>query len=229
MAGIVGLGLARLVATRFELTGLVLLAVLALGLAIGLALVRLGLVLKRRYRLRRFERQFPLALDNISNAIQAGLSLPQALELIARDMPAPLGSELALVVREMGLGLSIEEALSRLELRVPLSDVEIFVAAVHIQYRTGGNLSEILRAIANTIRERLRIRAEIRVMTAQQRISAYIVSALPLMIALALKFLSPSYFDKLTQEGTMRGLVIMAGVGMVCGFYTMTRIADIEV
>jgi tight adherence protein B len=228
-AGLVGLGLARLIAIRLQLEGLPHLALLAQGLGIGLAVVRLALALLRKRRLQRFERQFPLALDNISNAIQAGLSLPQALELVARDLPSPVGTELGTVVREMGMGLSIEEALDHLEDRVPLSDVEIFVAAVHIQYRTGGNLSDILRSIAHTVRERLRIRAEIRVLTAQQRISAYIVSALPLMIALALKFLSPSYFEKLMQPGTMRGLVLMAALGMVCGFYTMMRIADIEV
>jgi len=205
------------------------LVMLAIGAVIGLWVPLAFLALRRSRRIRRAEQQFPLAVDAIANAIQVGQSLPQAIELIGRDMPAPIGPEFGQVVREMGLGVPFDRALDSLAERLGLRDVEIFVAAVHIQYRTGGNLSETLRGIANTIRERLRIRGEIRVMTGQQRLSAYIVTALPLVIATMLKITSPTYFDRLLEPGTMRILVVGAVLLLVAGFYVLRRIADIDV
>ena len=228
-AGAVGLALGRVLGGRFGLDGVSLIAAASIGAVIGLSVPMLFLNLRRGRRVRRAEQQFPLAVDAIANAIQVGQSLPQAIELIGRDMPAPVGPELAQIIREMGLGVPFERALDSFAERLGLRDVEIFVAAVHIQYRTGGNLSETLRGIANTIRERLRIRGEIRVMTGQQRMSAYIVSALPLFIATMLKFTSPTYFDRLLEPGTMRILVVGAVLLLVLGFYVLRRIADIEV
>src|SRR5258708_4703596 len=115
------------------------------GLAAGLALPWLFLRFKRGRRLLRFEAQFASALDSLANAMEVGLSLSQALEMLAREMPAPLGPEFGQVVRELGMGLPIGEALDGLVERVPLGDLEIFVAAVHIQHRTGGALSQVLR------------------------------------------------------------------------------------
>jgi tight adherence protein B len=228
-AGAVGLAVGRVLAGRLAFEGISLIAVVTLGTVLGLWVPMIFLGLRRSRRIRRAEQQFPLAVDAIANAIQVGQSLPQAIELIGRDMPAPVGPEFTQVIREMGLGVPFERALDGLAERLGLRDVEIFVAAVHIQYRTGGNLSETLRGIANTIRERLRIRGEIRVLTGQQRISAYIVSALPLFIAMTLKFFSPSYFDRLLEPGSMRILVVGALVLLVAGFYVLRRIADIEV
>jgi tight adherence protein B len=228
VSGAAGLALGRLAAVRFGLEGVWLIVALVVGAGIGLWLPRAFLGLRRSRRIRRVEQQFPLAVDTIASAIQAGQSLPQAIELLARDMPAPVGTEFGQVVREMGLGLPLEQALNGLAERLGMRDVEIFVAAVHIQYRTGGNLSETLRGIANTIRERLRIRGEIRVLTGQQRISAYIVSALPICIALGLRIASPAYFNRLLEPGTMRILVICGILGLVAGFYFLRRIADIE-
>src|SRR5688500_13770688 len=165
----------------------------------------------------------------MANAIQVGQSLPQAIELIGRDMPAPVGPEFSQVVRETGLGVPFDQALDGLAERLGLRDVEIFVAAVHIQYRTGGNLSDTLRGIAKTIRERLRIRGEIRVLTGQQRISAYIVSALPLAIAVTIKVTSPTYFGRHLEPGPVRSLVVGGVLLVVAGFYVLRRIADIEV
>ena len=228
-AGAVGLVLGRALAGRFALEGISLVAAVAIGAVIGLWVPLAFLALRRSRRIRRAEQQFPLAVDAIANAIQVGQSLPQAIELIGRDMPAPIGPEFGQVVREMGLGVPFDRALDSLAERLGLRDVEIFVAAVHIQYRTGGNLSETLRGIANTIRERLRIRGEIRVMTGQQRLSAYIVTALPLVIATMLKITSPTYFDRLLEPGTMRILVVGAVLLLVAGFYVLRRIADIDV
>jgi tight adherence protein B len=113
--------------------------------------------------------------------------------------------------------------------RVPLTDVEIFVTAVHIQYRTGGNLSQILRTIAHTVRERLRIRGHIKVLTAQARLSSYVVTALPFVMALVIRWVNPTYFQRLLEPGTMRYAVIGAVVSVGLGYYVLRRIADIEV
>jgi tight adherence protein B len=228
-AGAAGLVVGRLLGARLGLDALPQLLVMAGAGAAGLALPHLLLHIRRRRRLTQFEQQLASALDAIANSLQVGLSLPQALEMISRDMPPPLGPEFGQVVREMGMGLSFDEALDGLAERVPLQDVQIFAAAVHIQHRTGGYLSGILRTIARTVRERVNLRGEIRTLTAQQRISAYVVAALPLFLALLLKFLSPSYFERLLEPGVMRLLLVLAGVGIVAGFHFMLRIADIEV
>ena len=228
-AGLLGAAVGRLAAGRFDFEGSGLPAAVALGGILGFALPRIVMGLLYRRRLGRFERQFPLAVDSVANALEAGLSLPQGLELVGRDMPAPVGVEFGRVFRELGMGLSLSEALAGLARRMPLSDVEIFVTAIDIQYRTGGNLSTILRTIAHTVRERLRIRGEIRVMTTQQRISAWILSALPLVIFMAMKFMNANYADKVLQPGVMRWLVLGAILSVCSGFYVLNRIANIEV
>jgi tight adherence protein B len=227
-AGVVGLGLTRLVTAPMGLEGPTSVLVLAGGSGVGLAVPRIVLRVKRSRRLTRFEGQFASALDALANGIEVGLSLSQALEMVSRDMPQPLGPEFGQVVRGLGMGLPLGEALDRLAERVPLRDVEIFVTAVHIQYRTGGGLSQVLRSIAATVRQRVNLRGEVRAMTAQQRYSAYLVSLLPVGIAIIIRIVNPAYFDKLLQPGTMRLLLLGAGAGVVIGFYLMMRIADIE-
>jgi tight adherence protein B len=229
MSGLAGIWMGRLGAANFGLEGVEQVLMVGGATAVGLWLPRGLLSLKRSQRMSRFESLFPNAIEALANALQAGLSLPQSLELVARDMPKPVGPEFNRVVREMAMGLGLGEALYGLHERIPLNDVEIFVTAVHVQYRTGGNLSDILRSLAYTIRERLRIRGEIKALTAMQRISAIIVSVLPVGIAVAIKFLNPAYFDRLLQPGMMRILLIVAATGIVTGFYAMLRIADIEV
>lgn len=228
LLGAVGLWVGRMVASRLDLVGIWPTVALAVGAALGLWLPHLVLGLQRTRRIRKAERQFPLAVDTLASAMQAGQSLPQAIELLARDMPAPIGTEFGLFLREMAVGLPFDQALTSLSERMGMRDIEIFVAAVQIQYRTGGNLSDTLRGIASTIRERLRIRGEIRALTGQQRLSAYIVSALPIGIALMLRLLSPAYFERLMEPGGMRILVVCGLLGLVAGFYVLRRIADIE-
>lgn len=229
IVGLIGLGLGGLLARTISLAGLEMAVAMALGSLIGLSVPKVLLRFKRSGRLGKFEGQFASALDSLANAMEVGLSLAQALEAVSRDMPAPLGPEFGQVVRGLGMGLGLSEVLDQLADRVPLRDVEIFVTAVHIQHRTGGALTQLLRNIATTVRQRVNLRAEVRAMTAQQRFSAYLVSALPLLIAVAVKFLNPAYFSLMLVPGTMRLLLVGAGIGIVVGFYVMMRIADIEV
>ena len=227
-AGLGGLAVARLATLPLALPTLYLALALAAGLLLGLAVPRVILHVKRARRLRLFELQFANALESLANALEVGLSIAQSFEILARDMPAPLNLEFAQVVRELGLGLPVSEALTHLAERVPSSDIEIFTAAVQIQHRTGGSLATVLRTLAATVRQRVNLRGEIRSMTAQQRYSAYIVSALPVLLAVAIKFLSPSYFNRLLDPGMIRVLLLGAGAGIVVGFYFMMRISDIE-
>jgi tight adherence protein B len=228
-ACLVGVVAGRVIGLRFGLDGVSQLLLVVLAGAVGLALPHVVLRFRQQGRLKQFERQFASALDSMANSLEVGLSLPQALEMLSRDMPAPLGPEFGQVIREMGMGLGFGEALDGLAERVPLQDVQIFATAVHIQHRTGGHLSAVLRTIAATVRERVNLRGEIRTLTSQQRLSAYLVGALPICLALVLKFVSPAYFAHLLEPGTMRILLVSASVGIVAGFHFMLRIADIEV
>jgi tight adherence protein B len=206
-----------------------LLLALVAGAVIGVALPRLVVKFKRDKRLLKFESQFANALDALANAAEVGLSVSQAMEAVARDMPAPLGTEFTQVLRGLGMGQPLIGALDELADRVPLRDVEIFVAAISIQYRTGGGLSHIMHKLAATVRERVNMRSEIQALTAQPRYSAYLIAALPIIVATIMKFLNPAYFDLLLQPGVMRIALVGAAFGIIVGLFVMLRIADIEV
>lgn len=212
-----------------DLEGLPSLA-LSLGAAgaawyIPLAAVRF----KEAHRLKTFERQLPPTIDAMAGALQAGSSLPQAMEMVSREMAPPIAEELGIVVREMTVGVPMQEAFGNMLQRVHSLDLDMLVTAITIQHRVGGNLSQILRTISHTVRERLRIKGEIAILTAQQRLAAIIVSALPLIIILALFFIAPDYIMKLFQPGIARLLLVMGGLGILAGFYALRRIADIDV
>ena len=187
----------------------------------------LGFLVGRR--LKKFEQQLPVTIDAMAGALQAGSSLIQAMEMVGREMPAPIGEELAVVVREMSVGVPLTDAFTGMLERVASLDLDMLVTAISIQHRVGGNLSQILRSISNTVRERLRIKGEIAVLTAQQRLGAIIVSGLPLLIIGALFVLSPDYIMKLFQPGVARMLLIVGALGIMAGFYCLRRIADIDV
>ena len=180
-------------------------------------------------RLGKLEKQLPTTIDALAGALQAGSSLPQAMEMSSREVPAPIGLELGIAVREMAVGVPMQEAFANMLNRAPSLDLDMLVSAITIQHRIGGNLSSILRTISHTIRERLRIKGEISVLTAQQRMSGYVVSALPLLVIGALLFVAPAYIMKLFQPGIARLMLIGGVIGMVAGFYALKRIADIEV
>jgi tight adherence protein B len=180
-------------------------------------------------RLGKLEKQLPTTIDAMAGALQAGSSLNQAMEMAGREVPAPIGHELSIVVREMAVGVPMQEAFSRMLDRARSLDLDMLCTAIAIQHRIGGNLSQILRTISHTIRERLRIRGEISILTAQQRMSGYIVSALPLIIVGALFMIAPAYIMKLFQPGIARMMLLMGIFGMLAGFYALQRIADIEV
>ncbi|MFN0070251.1 MAG: type II secretion system F family protein [Chloroflexota bacterium] len=218
-----------LFAIRAGIEGIPLVFVLIFMIAMGVRIPRWVIGFKRARRLSKFEQRFASAIDTISNALEAGMSLPQALESIAREMPPPTGVEFTRVVRELNMGRSLSEALRGLLERVPSVDVDIFVTAIEIQYKIGGNLSNILRTISHTVRERLRIRSEVSVLTAQQRASSWIVTGAPISIALVISLVNPEYMGRLFDPGIGRVLLGYAIISVSIGFYVLQRIADIEV
>jgi len=180
-------------------------------------------------RVRKFESQLAQAVDIMTGALQAGTSLPQSFELVAREMPSPIGVEFGRLLQEAALAVPLDQALNNMLERVPSADLEMLVSAINIQYRVGGNLSHILKTIAHTIRERVRIRGEINTLTAQARLSSYIISGMPFAVVGALMIISPSYIMKLFDPGITRVMLIGGLMGIVSGYYVMKRIAAIEV
>jgi tight adherence protein B len=226
---LVFLGIYGLAERVEDLKGLiaVILALGAAGFSWHIPLFVVGFLEGRR--LKKFERQLPTTIDSMAWALQAGSSLPQAMEMVSREVAAPIGEEFAIVVREMAVGVPMQEAYGRMLERVRSLDLDMLVSAITIQHRVGGNLSSILRTIAHTVRERLRIKGEIAILTAQQRLAAYIVSGLPLLIIGALLFIAPGYIMKLFLPGIARLLLAIGAMGIAAGFYALRRIADIDV
>jgi len=207
--------------------GSLVVAAPAIALAWYIPLIALSFLESRR--LGKLERQLPTTIDAMAGALQAGSSLAQAMELTSREVAAPIGVELGIVVREMAVGVPMQEAFANMLNRARSLDLDMLVTAIIIQHRIGGNLSQILRNISHTIRERLRIKGEIAVLTAQQRLSGYIVSGLPLFIIGALFIIAPSYIMKLFLPGVARFMLIAGAIGMIAGFYALKKIADIDV
>jgi len=184
---------------------------------------------REKKRVAAFNAQLGDTIGIMANSLRSGYSLLQAMDLVARETPAPMGEEFGRVVREVGLGLSPEAALENLVRRIASDDLDLMVTAIKVQHEVGGNLSRILDTIGNTIRERVRIKGEIKVLTAQQSMAGYIISGLPLALAGVLLLLNPSYILKLFTPGWTLCLPICGGVGIVLGFLIMRRIVAIEV
>jgi tight adherence protein B len=203
-----------------------------IGAVLGAFAPRFYVKRQQRQRLNRFNDQLGDMLNLMVNGLRAGYSTMQAMEAISRELPSPISDEFRRVVQEMQLGVPMEAALDNLLRRIPSDDLDFVVTAINVQREVGGNLSEILDSISFTIRERVRIKGEIRVMTAQVRASGTLLSIIPMALALILWFMNPEYllsfFDgpsPLCGWGAIGLIVIM----IVSGYFIMMKIADIEV
>ncbi len=184
---------------------------------------------KRTRRFRTFLEQLPDALELMVRSLQAGHSFSSALQMVATEMPEPIAREFGKAYEEQNLGLNIKSALENLVERVPILDLKLCVTAVLIQREIGGNLSEVLRNISHTIRERFRIQGEIRVKSAQARLSGYIVSALPFFLFFWINLVNPQYMKTLYDHPN--GIYIL-GTGIimqVVGWLIIRKIVSIEV
>ncbi|MGE0130944.1 MAG: type II secretion system F family protein [Blastocatellales bacterium] len=184
---------------------------------------------KRRRRFYSFLEQLPDALELMVRSLQAGHSFSSALQMVATEMPDPIAREFGKAYEEQNLGLNIKSALENLVERVPILDLKLCVTAVLIQREIGGNLSEVLRNISHTIRERFRIQGEIRVKSAQARLSGYIVSALPFFLFFWINLVNPAYMKTLYDHPY--GIYIL-GTGVVMqivGWLIIRKIVNIQI
>ncbi|MCC6803314.1 MAG: type II secretion system F family protein [Anaerolineae bacterium] len=181
-------------------------------------------------RLIKFENQLPDTLGLWVNALRSGYSVLQSMEAIARDAPEPTATEFKRVVQEVQLGIDMEDALEHALNRLESEDLDLVITAVNIQREVGGNLAEILDVISHTIRERIKLKGEIRVLTAQGRITGYLISGLPIILALFLYTINPGYMGNLF-ENRMCGWP-MLGIGLALigiGFAVVQKIVDIDI
>ena len=200
------------------------------GVAAGLALFPiLRLVWKRNKRLHLIEAQLPDAMDLISRALRAGHAFPQALAMVGAEAQEPIAGEFKITSDEIGFGISIDNALHNLASRIPSPDVRYFVMAVIIQHETGGNLAELLGKLSELVRERFKLFAKVRVLAAEGKLSAWILTALPFVVAGVIQIMNPEYLSVLFIDSRGIKLVMGALVMMVIGVFAMWRIIDIRV
>jgi tight adherence protein B len=209
---------------------------LLVGAMVGFLLPRFWLNRRKGGRLNSFNKQLPDTITLIANALRAGSSFLQAIELVVRESRPPVSVEFGRVIREVNLGLPFDQALENMVRRVRSDDLELMATAISVQHQVGGNLAEILDSIAYTIRERVRIKGEIRTLTAQQRLSGYVVGMLPIGLAgflfvAAPGFMDPMFFNPPGIAGLPAGVIILVfgGIMMFIGFMFIRRIVDIEV
>lgn len=200
-----------------------------LGL-IGVFLPRIIVGRLVNQRLYAFEEQLADTLGLWVNALRSGYSVLQAMEAIAQDAPEPTMTEFERVVREVQLGISMEDALDHLLERIQSEDLDLVVTAVNIQREVGGNLAEILEVISHTIRERIKLKGEIRVLTSQGRITGYLISFLPIGLALFLNVASPGYMGQLFENRGCGWPMLGVGLALIgIGMAVIQKIVDIEI
>lgn len=201
---------------------------LSLGLAVA-TIPFLVVVMKRRRRLHKFEERFPEALDLLSRAVRAGHAFTTGLEMIAKECAEPLAGEFRIAFEEQNFGLPLRDALLNLSERVPVIDVRFFVTALLIQKETGGNLAEILDGLSRVIRDRFRIYREIQVRTAQGRLTAAILIALPIFMAITISIINPSYMKVLFEDPKGPLTLGIAGGLQAIGSMILWKIIHFEV
>jgi tight adherence protein B len=199
------------------------------GFIAGAAVPVLVLMRKRTLRLRKFEEQFPEALDLLSRAIKAGHAFTTAMGMVAEEAAEPIGPEFKKTFDEQNFGLALKDALNNLATRIPLLDVRFFSTAVLIQRETGGNLSEILDNLAYVVRERFKILRQVRVYTAHGRLTGYVLLGLPAALALALMFINPEHMNLLFTERMGRIMLMGTAVMQTVGYLWIRKIVTIEV
>lgn len=218
-------GLVGLVTFLVTLKGAMFFVGAFVGILMGFAL--LGMRIRRRRK--KFTNQLGDMLTMVANALRAGFSFMQAFELISREMDAPMGREVQLVVNEVNLGNTLESALDNMQRRVASPDFELVVTAVLIQRQVGGDLASILDTISETIAERVRMRREVMTLTAQGRASALVVSCIPIGLAAAVSILNPNYLKPLIETELGRMFIVAAVILQLIGFIVIHRIVDIEI
>ena len=208
----------------------------AVGVVVGFWVPKFWLNRRKAKRLKAFNAGLADTITLLANSLRAGSSFLQSVEMVVREAQPPISTEFSRVIREVNLGLPLEDALANLQRRMKSDDLDLMTTAIAIQHSVGGNLAEILDTIAFTIRERVRIKGEIRTLTAQQRMSGYVVGFLPVALVILLSVIAPTFMEPMFRKppalfGLPAGMFILAfgGLMMGIGFIFIRRIVDIEV
>ncbi|BCG82555.1 type II secretion system F family protein [Mesorhizobium sp. 113-3-3] len=226
-------------AATFLLAGLAMALLLALFnfstlaslltfLVVGLVLPLLVLRRARNRRIRKFARQLPDALDMIVRSLRAGHPASVAIALVAREMADPLGTEFGIVSDEITFGLSIEQAVRKLSQRVGFEGLQLLSVSLSIQAKTGGNLTEILSNLSSVLRERQKLRMKIRALSAEGRVSAWIISLFPVVMFLILQVIAPSYYGKVWHDPMVMPVFLGFGVWALLGDFIMYRMVTFD-
>jgi tight adherence protein B len=214
-----------ILATIFDLP---LFAAIGAGVAVG-ALPLLYVLNAKHKRLITFEQQLPDALDLMGRALRAGHAFSSALKMVGDEMPEPVAGEFRITFDELNYGISLQDALQNMATRVPSADLRYFVIAVLIQRETGGNLTELLDNISALIRARLKLMGTVRVLSAEGRLSAWILGLLPFILAVILNIINPKFMSVLWTDPAGLKLVWIMLVMMVVGVFWMRRVIRIHV
>jgi len=200
----------------------------AVGFVTGGALPWMYVRRAKTRRIRRVESQLPDAIDLIARAVRAGHPLSEGLRMVAEEAPEPLAAEFRVTFEEQRFGLPFEEALLGLGDRIEVVDVRILITAILVQREVGGNLSEILERIAETMRARFNLKRQVRVYTAQGRMSGYTLAALPILVGVVITVINPDYMQTLYHEPLGQGLLAGAAALQGIGFLWIRRIVDVR-
>jgi len=214
-------------ATLWQRENLVESAVTALAASVVLPLIALYALRSRRQK--RFGSQFPDALDVIVRSLRAGHPVPIAIQMVAREMPDPVGTEFGIVADEVTFGADLETAMRNLYFRVGQEDLPLFVTAVAIQASTGGKLTEILENLSKVIRDRFKMRRKVRALAAEGRFSAIFLSAVPIVVFLLLRVIAPDYYASVWHVDFTKYALAVAGTWMMCGNYIMYRMVSFKI
>jgi tight adherence protein B len=185
--------------------------------------------LKRAQRLWAFEEQLPEALDFLARSMRAGHAFSISLEMLGSESPDPIGQEFRALFAEQNLGAPIEVALENFAKRVPLLDVRLFISSVLLQRQTGGNLSEVLSRLAYLIRERFRLKGQVKAASAHGRLTSRVLTALPIVMIFALQVVAPGYLGTMAKDPDGKWMIAGAIVAQVVGYLIMRRIVNIKV
>ncbi|MGJ7496542.1 type II secretion system F family protein [Variovorax sp. RT4R15] len=226
-----------LICAGFGVIGLVLIAgvahqTLLLSAAVGAVLAALPLLYlqhKRSTRLDKLERQLPDALDLVTRALRSGHSFSSGLQMIGEEMAEPIANEFRIVSDEVNFGVSLQQALTNLSERVPLTDLRYFVVAVLVQRDSGGNLTEVLGNLSRLVRERLKLYAKVRVLSSEGRLSAWIVGSMPFALAGVLNLVNPDFMSPLWKDPIGISIIKYMLILMAFGVLIIRKIIKIRV
>ena len=184
---------------------------------------------KKQRRMKKFERQFPDAMELIARALRAGHAFSSGLKMVAEEFDDPIGTEFSRTLNEINFGVGVAEALEKLANRVDCPDINFFVISVILQRETGGNLAEILENIARLIRERFKLHGRVRTLSAEGRLSAIVLIILPFLVAFYIYLVNPEYIKLLIEDPMGRIMSILALIMMIAGIFTIKRLIAIKV